>query len=108
MTKDTLQLVDNAQIVFVSSISAFEIAHKYAKGGIGLPCDPDKWYIEVLEFHDLTEIPVDSKIAISSTKLPYIHKDPCDRFIIATAMQRNLTIITADDRFSEYGVQTLR
>ncbi len=108
LTKQALRLIDDAQMVSISTISAFEISHKYAKGGIELPCDPERWFYEVLKFHDIAEIAVDSQIAISSTKLPFIHSDPCDRFIIATAMRRGLPIVTADDRFTEYGVKVIR
>jgi PIN domain nuclease of toxin-antitoxin system len=38
---------------------------------------------------------------------PGAHKDPFDRLIIATALWRHLTILTADSRFTEYGVQVL-
>ena len=36
-----------------------------------------------------------------------LHKDPADRFIIATAMAENLPVVTSDSRFSQYGVKTL-
>ena len=36
-----------------------------------------------------------------------VHDDPCDRFIIATAKLNNLTVVTTDERFAEYGVEVL-
>jgi PIN domain nuclease of toxin-antitoxin system len=39
------------------------------------------------------------KIVIASIKLPDNHKDPCDRFIIATAILNNLPIIKKDKLF---------
>lgn len=109
LSKKALDSIENAKTVFVSSISAFEIALKHKKGGIVLPCDPERWFFDVLENHDIEEVTVDSKVAIVSTRLPNIHKDPCDRFIIATAILNNLTVVTtADNLFERYGIDVLR
>lgn len=105
LSNDTLQAINNSDTAFVSSMSSFEIAHAYKKGKLELPCDPEKWFHDVLEHHDILEITVDSRIAIASTKLPDLHKDPCDRFIIATAILNNLPVATADKLFEQYGVR---
>jgi PIN domain nuclease of toxin-antitoxin system len=105
LTSQTLKAIDESETVSVSSISAFEIALSHKKGKLELPCAPDKWYQDVLSHHDIIEIKLDSKIAIASTKLPDHHKDPCDRFIIATAILSNLPIITKDKLFERYGVK---
>ena len=108
LTKQALGSIENAKSVFISSISAFEISLKYYKGGIELPCDPERWYSEVLENHDILEIAINSEIAIASTKLPAFHKDPCDRFIIATARLHKLKIVTADKLFNQYDVSIVK
>ena len=105
LSNQTLQAIEASETVAVSSISSFEIAHAYKKGKLELPCDPEKWFHDVITHHDIVEIRLDSKTAIASTKLPDHHKDPCDRFIIATAILNNLPIITKDKRFEPYGVQ---
>jgi PIN domain nuclease of toxin-antitoxin system len=91
--------------VSVSSISAFEIALSHKKGKLELPCDPDKWYHGVLTHHDIIEIKLNRKIALTSTKLTDHHKDPCDRFIIATAILNHFPIITKGNLFERYGVK---
>ena len=98
------QAIDEAAAVYVSSISAFEIAYASVRGRIDLPCDPGRWYNDVLDKHSLAEIRFSGKIAIASTKLPMLHRDPCDRFIIATAQLENLPIVTADRKFRKYKV----
>ncbi len=107
LSKIALDSIENAKNVYVSSISAFEISLKYNKGGIELPCDPERWYSEVMDSHDLSEIAINGQIAIISTKLSEIHKDPCDRFIIATAQLNNLLIVTADRQFEKYGINII-
>lgn len=101
------EAIRSAAGVRVSAISAFEIGLKYAVGDLSLPCDPEKWYQEVLAHHSIDEVPVTGPIAIAATKLPRIHRDPCDRIVIATARLLGLSVVTADARFREYGVDLL-
>ena len=98
------QAINEAAAVYVSSISAFEIAHASARGCLELPCDAQRWYLEVLDKHSLTEVLLSGKIAIASTKLPMVHKDPCDRFIIATAQLESLSVVTTDRIFRKYDI----
>jgi PIN domain nuclease of toxin-antitoxin system len=104
LTSKARQAIEEAPAVYVSSISAFEIAYASVRGRLDLPCDPERWYYEVMDKHSLTEVLLSGKIAIASTKLPMVHKDPCDRFIIATAQLENLPIVTADRKFRKYDV----
>ena len=86
----------------VSAISAFEIAIKHRQGKLELPLPPEQWYAEALESHGIREIPVDGACSLAAAALPLIHRDPCDRFIIATALRYRLPIITADVTMPKY------
>ena len=46
-------------------------------------------------------------ICIKSTELPMIHRDPYDRFIIATAIMKSLPVVTTDEHFKEYGIDIM-
>ena len=52
-------------------------------------------------------IDLSPELVMGATRLPYIHKDPADRFIIATALTHNSPVVSADRRFAEYGIQLL-
>jgi PIN domain nuclease of toxin-antitoxin system len=39
--------------------------------------------------------------------LPMHHKDPMDRVLIALALDRGMTVVTDDDVFARYGVETI-
>jgi PIN domain nuclease of toxin-antitoxin system len=39
--------------------------------------------------------------------LPYHHRDPFDRLLIAQAMVEDLIVLTCDQKFSPYGIPTL-
>ena len=36
-----------------------------------------------------------------------LHKDPADRFIIASALKNGFMVVTADSNFGKYGVKTV-
>ncbi|MCL6592075.1 MAG: hypothetical protein K6U80_19265 [Firmicutes bacterium] len=42
------------------------------------------------------------RIAIQAVMLPLLHNDPCDRFIIATAIENSQTIVTSDLMIAQY------
>ena len=44
-------------------------------------------------------IPLSEEVMFKATELPAVHRDPADRFIIATASLGNLTVVTTDRRF---------
>jgi PIN domain nuclease of toxin-antitoxin system len=93
---------------FVSAISAFEIGVKSRRGALVLPLPAAEWYEAAIKGHGLNEIAVDGRAAIRSTLLPPIHRDPADRIIVATAMERGLTILTPDPLIRAYpGVEVV-
>jgi len=99
--------INQAPVVFVSAITGFEIAIKVAKKKLQLPLPPAAWFVDVLEHHDLTVLPLTVEICIEAAQLPPIHIDPCDRFIIAAARLNKWTVVTADTRFEKYDVPTI-
>ena len=92
----------HAGAVFLSSISALEIAILAKRNRLRLPLPPEAFVERALAQHDIGEIPVTRDIACRSALLPDIHNDPFDRIIIATAKVRNLLIVSKDSRLSSY------
>lgn len=82
----------------VSSVSAWEIAIKVAAGKLELPpgLDAETWFLQVLEACRLQEIRPDAATFCRAVALPPIHRDPCDRIIVATAAIHRMSIVTAD------------
>jgi PIN domain nuclease of toxin-antitoxin system len=52
-------------------------------------------------------VPLDSGLCAAAALLPLIHRDPCDRFIIAAAKRLHAPIVTIDPKFRDYGVETI-
>lgn len=94
----------NADAIAVVSISAWEVAIKCRDGGLLLSgrYSPQEWYAEAVRRYGLHEIPLDSHVLCESVALPPIHRDPCDRLLIATAAAHRLTLVTADRLIPQY------
>jgi PIN domain nuclease of toxin-antitoxin system len=107
LSRVTLKEINAAAAVYVSAISSFEIAIKTARGKLKLPHPPQEWFEKVVEHHGLAVLPLDLNICIAAARLPPIHNDPCDRFIIAAAKLHDLTVVTGDEQFEKYGLTVL-
>lgn len=59
-------------------------------------CRNNKPVVDNVKLLGVHEIPVDVQVALASTQLPPIHRDPFDRIIIATATKHGMTILTKD------------
>lgn len=93
----------NGGQIFVSSISAWELAMLVAKGRIALSLDIGDWLSLVGQIEAVSFVPVDNEIAVKSAELPgEFHKDPADRIIVATARKLAAPLVTADDKIRGY------
>jgi PIN domain nuclease of toxin-antitoxin system len=103
----TMKRINNSAVVYISAISGFEIGIKYRSGKLMLPIPPTEWFLSAVKHHNISLLDLSAKICLKSTELPPIHKDPCDRFIIASALILNIPVVTKDTRFKEYSVDVL-
>ena len=107
LSRAALKEINAVPAVYVSAISGFEISLKTSGGRLELSHPVESWFEQVTEHHGLTILPLGLDVCIAAAKLPPIHDDPFDRFIIAAAKLHDLTVVTADERFQEYGVKVL-
>jgi PIN domain nuclease of toxin-antitoxin system len=97
------QLLSNGTTaVHVSAVSALELGIKVARAKLQLPMPVSQWFPALCKRNDLHPLPVDIGIAAASTELPPLHRDPFDRLLIATAIQRGLALVTPDNSISQY------
>jgi PIN domain nuclease of toxin-antitoxin system len=107
LSDTALKKIDEALDVYVSAITGFEIGIKHRVGKLQLPVPPEEWFDEVLNFHRIEKLDLDLELCIRASQLPMFHKDPCDRFIIATALTLQMPVVTLDRRIGEYGVKLI-
>jgi PIN domain nuclease of toxin-antitoxin system len=90
-------IADPEREVAVSAVSAWEIAIKTRLGRLDgeplLAAWPD-----ITAAMAVTQLPIDAADAIMAGRLPWSHRDPFDRMIVAQATRRGLTIATRDGR----------
>ncbi len=73
------------------------------RGRLRLTLALDAWIRESMLRAELTPLDLDLAAVLESTRLPEpCHKDPADRFLIATARTQDLALVTADDRIRRY------
>jgi PIN domain nuclease of toxin-antitoxin system len=95
-----LQARIEAEATVVSAASLWEIAIKASLGKLDAPYDlPDR--VRQLGFDFLH---VTSEHAWQVRQLPFHHRDPFDRLLIAQAQIERLPILTADPSFAAYEV----
>ena len=106
LSSRALAVIEKAA-VFVSPISLWEIALKTRDGNLGQPNEPRVFFDDVVAYYGLEVLPLSLDVMAKSIDLPLFHRDPADRFIIATALLNNLVVVTTDRRFGQYGVEVL-
>jgi len=99
---EIMNLLNQTQRYF-SPISVAEIEIKASLGKLKIPGD----YLDCIIESGIAEWPYRSSDAKALGNLPYHHKDPFDRMLIASAVAHNLTIVTSDTVFSLYPITVI-
>jgi PIN domain nuclease of toxin-antitoxin system len=86
----------------VSAISCWEVAYLEKRNRVVLSLSIGEWLREALEGSSILCLPLTANIAAKAAGLPDIHRDPADRFIIATALELNTKLITFDHLIKNY------
>ena len=92
--------------IFISIISLWEIAIKLSIEKLKIEYDFEE-LTELLQKHDIKVIGISYPQTKIVKDLPFHHKDPFDRMLIAQAISENLTIITEDQYFKSYEAKVL-
>lgn len=98
---------DPYEQVYLSSISAWEIAIKHSLGKLDLPLPPDRLVPMARERLGAEELPLTEPSALRVSRLPAIHADPFDRVLVAQAISMGMTILTPDEAIRQYPVPTI-
>jgi PIN domain nuclease of toxin-antitoxin system len=100
-------IVDPANEVFLSAVSAWEIAVKNRLGRLPLPQRPEVFVPAQRAAHGIEPLALREEAALHVAKLPDLHRDPFDRALIAQALVDGLILLTPDDTVQQYPVRTL-
>ena len=92
------ELESQANTVYVSSITIAELMIKASLGKLTLDFDPIR-YTEETGFQFLSFTAADASLL---KDMPYHHKDPFDRMLIAQSIAQKTSIMSSDAHFSLY------
>jgi PIN domain nuclease of toxin-antitoxin system len=98
---------DTGNEIFVSAVTAFEIATKYALGRLPLPEPPREYALKRMWNHGFQALAIDLAHGLHVASLPLLHRDPFDRLLVAQSQLEELPILTSDARIAAYGVEVI-
>ncbi len=91
-----------AHDIFVSAASLWEIAVKLSLEKLKLPHPFDQVFPRQLEINGFELLQISCLQLNQLAALPFHHRDPFDRLLIAQALADGMTIVTRDPAFSKY------
>jgi PIN domain nuclease of toxin-antitoxin system len=100
-------IVDPLNQTFVSAVSVWEIANKRSINKLPLPTEGDREFFAALASSGFRELPVTWAHAYAVRSLPWHHRDPFDRLLIAQSQVEGMTLVTADAACLKYDIDTL-
>ncbi len=83
--------------LWLSPVSVWELLVLAERGRVRLDDEPRRWAREALSQVPLHEAALSHEVALRSREVVLPHQDPADRFLAATALIYELTLVTADD-----------
>jgi len=90
------------RVIFVSPASLWEIAIKISLGKYKLPEDFEQFWDKQLNLNDFKLLPVSIAHTSFVVDLPYHHRDPFDRLIIAQSLVEMVPVVSSDTMFDSY------
>ena len=98
---------DPANDKFVSAVSLWEIAIKISLEKLKLPRPFGEVFPHQLEVNGFELLPISCGQLTQLASLPFHHRDPFDRLLIAQAMADGMIIVIRDPEFSKYPANVL-
>jgi PIN domain nuclease of toxin-antitoxin system len=80
----------------------WEIAIKRSLGKLEVPPE----LVDEIDDAGFSWLPVAAEHAWAVTELPFHHRDPFDRLLVAQALAERLPVVTRDPQLAGYGVET--
>ena len=99
LSTQTRALITNAEKVYVSSASIWEIAIKTKLGKLHADIDD---LVDAISESGFINLPITAAHSAGIYALPNIHRDPFDRMLLAQAIHEPLKLLTADTKLQAY------
>ncbi len=93
------RLIERADDVYVSAATTWELALKASLEKLRIP----EGFVETVEEEGFRHLPITPLHAMAVKALPWHHRDPFDRLLVAQARMEGLRLVTAERRLARYG-----
>ena len=93
--------------LLLSAVTGFEIAVKYSFGKLGLKEPPEPFIHKRIQANALIPLAITIEHTMLLADLPFHHRDPFDRLLVAQALSDSLPILSADALLSAYGIERI-
>ena len=103
--RQTIENVSND--LFLSAASLWEVSIKVSLGKLNLGAPFGELVPEELARQRIAVLPIEMAHLNAVATLPFHHRDPFDRLIVAQALTEKMPVIGVDESFDAYGVQRI-
>ena len=100
-------LAAESNVIYVSAVTAWEIATKFRKGKLPEAEPLERNFFEVMDVAGYTLLPIDPEQALRAGRLLGLHRDPFDCILAAQALSIDIPVITPDPSFDQFGVRRI-
>jgi PIN domain nuclease of toxin-antitoxin system len=94
----TATLENPSNELWLSPVSLWEVLTLCQKNKLTLLPNPQRWIANALDSAPMREASVTYQVAQETARVQLPHRDPADRFLVATARVLDLTLVTADEQ----------
>jgi PIN domain nuclease of toxin-antitoxin system len=98
---------DSANQPFLSAASLWEMAIKLSLGRLQLGRPFDDLIPEQMDLNGIQLLGIELEHVTPVTTLPFHHRDPFDRLLVAQAMVQQMPVVSADPAFDAYSIERL-
>lgn len=99
-----LLLEDGSHQIYVSAVTALEIATKVRIGKLAEARHISGDFSSICRDYDYRELNVTPAHGLRAGRLDGTHKDPFDRLLAAQSLVEKMPLVTSDAAFKEFGV----
>ena len=97
-------IANPANELLVSAATIWEVAIKVGTGKLTLAGPYRPWITKAISDLGATILPISVEYADYQAGLPFHHRDPFDRLLIAQSLVENIPVVSRDSQFDAYGI----
>jgi PIN domain nuclease of toxin-antitoxin system len=101
------QAIEQADHILISAISIWEIALKVKRQKLDIPLSVKAYVDRLQRLGNLEILAVNTQTWLDNVDLPWDHRDPADRTVVALAAQHDCPLITSDEIIAKFYAKTI-